>query len=190
MLQIGNHLVSEAIFSEEFQCELGKCKGKCCIEGDLGAPLDVQELAVLQDIYPKIKQLLRKEGISAIEEQGTYIEYEDEGYYTPLVDGKECAYVVFEQGIALCGIEKACKQGLIDFPKPISCHLYPIRLWQKNEIIGINYEEWDICQCACQKGKEQKIPVFQFLKEAIVRRFGSDFYEELEQCYQELQMNF
>ncbi len=185
MLQIDHHLISEDIFSEQFECELSRCKGKCCIEGDLGAPLDYNELKILEDIYDKIKPFLEKRGIQAIEEQGKYVEHAEGEFSTPLVNGKECAYLTYDKGIALCGIEKAWKAGKIDFQKPISCHLYPIRLWEKNGIVGINYEEWDICKCACIKGAKNNTPVYRFLKEAIIRRFGQEFYDILDLYYQE-----
>lgn len=185
MLQIDHHLVSEDIFLEHFECELNQCKGKCCVEGDLGAPLEYNELSILEEIYPMLKPYLNKKSQQTIEEQGKYVEHEKGEYSTPLVEGKECAYVVFDNGIAFCGIEKAWKDGKINFQKPISCHLYPIRLWEKNGIIGINYEEWDICQCACSKGKKNKTPVYQFLKDAIIRKFGKEFYEILDTYYYE-----
>ncbi len=185
MLQIDHHLVSEDIFLEQFECELNQCKGKCCVEGDLGAPLEKSELSILDEIYDKIKPYLSKNSIKAIENQGKYVEHEKNEYSTPLVNGKECAYVIFEKGIAKCAIEKAWKDGKINFQKPISCHLYPIRLWEKNGIIGVNYEEWDICKYACTKGSQNNMPVYRFLKDAIIRRFGNEFYEILDVYYQE-----
>jgi hypothetical protein len=185
MLQIDHHLISEDIFHEQFECELSQCKGKCCIEGDLGAPLELKELKILEEIYHKLKPFLTKSGIEAIEKQGKYIEHEKGEFSTTLVNGKECAYLNYENGIAVCAIEKAWKAGAIDFQKPISCHLYPIRIWEKNGIIGINYEEWEICKCACTKGKKNNVPVYQFLKNAIIRRFGTEFYEILDAYYQE-----
>jgi hypothetical protein len=185
MLQIDNCLISDDIFLEQFECELTQCKGKCCIEGDLGAPLEYHELKILEQIFEKIKPFLRKIGIQAIEKQGKYVEHAPLEFSTPLVDGKECAYLNFENGIAVCGIEKAWHAGVIDFPKPISCHLYPIRIWEKNGVTALNYEEWDICQCACSKGKRNNKPVYQFLKDAIIRRFGNEFYEILDAYYHE-----
>lgn len=185
MLQIDNHLISEDVFLEQFECEINQCKGKCCVEGDLGAPLDFHELEILDSLYDKIKPYLNEKGKKSIEKQGKYVEHAKGEYSTPLVDGRECAYVIFENGVALCAIEKAWKEGKIDFQKPISCHLYPIRLWEKNGIVGVNYEEWDICQCACSKGKRNQTPVYQFLKDAIIRRFGEELYEILDIYYKE-----
>ncbi len=185
MLQIDNHLISEDIFLEKFECEINQCKGNCCVEGDLGAPLEFHELEILDKLYEKIKPYLNEKGKKSIEKQGKYVEHSKGEFSTPLVNGKECAYVIFENGIALCGIEKAWKDGKIDFQKPISCHLYPIRLWEKNGIIGVNYEEWEICRCACSKGIKNQTPVYQFLKQAIIRRFGNEFYEILDSYYQE-----
>ncbi len=187
MLIIDEVLISEAVFTEHFICNLGKCKGVCCIEGDYGAPLEDAERQTLERIYEDIKPFLRPEGQAVLAEQGLYVLYKDEQVYgTPLLEDGACAYLTFdEQGIALCGIELAWKAGLTDFRKPISCHLYPIRI-KRNEsrnFEAINYEEWDICSDACSLGKELKMPVFRFLKEALVRKYGQAFYEQMEEAY-------
>ncbi len=187
MLIIDEVLISEAVFTERFVCNLGKCKGVCCIEGDYGAPLEDAERQTLERIYEDIKPFLRPEGRAVLAEQGLYVLYKDEqAYGTPLLEDGACAYLTFdEQGIALCGIELAWKAGHTDFRKPISCHLYPIRI-KRNEsrnFEAINYEEWDICSDACSLGKELKMPVFRFLKEALVRKYGQAFYEQMEEAY-------
>ena len=129
MIQIDDKLVSEDVFAEEFVCNLSKCKGICCVEGDAGAPLDKEETEILKNIFPKIKDYLRPEGVAAIEEQGTHVIDIDGDLVTPLVNGEECAYVIFdENGITKCGIEKAYEDGVVEWQKPISCHLYPIRI--------------------------------------------------------------
>ena len=140
MIQIDNKLISEDIFSEKFVCNLSKCKGICCVEGDAGAPLDEEETKILDEIYPKIKHYLRPEGIEAIEEQGTYTTDFEGDLVTPLVNNAECAYVIFdEKGYTKCAIEKAYEDGVIKWQKPISCHLYPIRIKEYSQFSAINY---------------------------------------------------
>lgn len=180
MFQIGDTLISEEIFSEEFVCNLTKCKGICCVEGDSGAPLDEEELAVLDDIYEEIKSFLRPEGIEAIEQQGKYVRDIDGDWTTPLVKGKECAYVTFDKnGIAKCGIEKAWEEGATEFRKPISCHLYPVRLKEYEKFTAVNYHQWSICADACVLGRELGVNVAHFLKDALIRKFGQEWYEDL-----------
>lgn len=180
MFQIGDTLISEEILSEDFVCNLSKCKGICCVEGDSGAPLDEDELAILDDIYQDIKPYLRQEGIEAIEKQGKYVQDTEGEWTTPLVNNKECAYVIFdERGYVKCGIEKAYEDGVVDFKKPISCHLYPVRLKEYKKFTAVNYHEWSICSDACALGKELKVNVAHFLKEALIRKFGQEWYDEL-----------
>lgn len=186
MFLIGDTLVSEEIFSVDFVCNLSKCKGACCVEGDAGAPLEDHELQILDDIYEIIKPFLRPEGIEAIEEKGTYVKGFDGEWETPLVKGKECAYVIFEKnGIAKCGIEKAWEAGVTDFKKPISCHLYPVRLSKTQSYTAVNYDKWDICAAACVLGKELNVSVAKFVKDALVRKFGQEWYDELMQVEKE-----
>ena len=181
MFQIGKTIVSEDIIQKDFVCNLAACKGACCIDGDAGAPLDPEETKILQDIYPKVKPFLRKEGIAAIEAQGTFITTEDGELETPLINGADCAYVTFDnKGTALCGIEEAYNQGEIDWKKPVSCHLYPVRVQDYSEFAAVNYHHWHICDDACTLGKELQVPVYKFVKQALVRKFGEDWYEELE----------
>lgn len=181
MFQLGKTIVSEDIIDKDFVCNLSACKGACCVEGDAGAPLNEQEVEILEAIYPKVKPFLREEGIAAIEAQGTSIVTSYGELETPLINGAECAYVIFDKNnMALCGIEEAYNQGKVDWKKPISCHLYPIRVKDYSEFSGVNYEKWDICDDACSLGKELQVPVYKFVKEALVRRFGEDWYAELE----------
>lgn len=183
MHQIGNTLVSDDLSTQDFVCNLSKCKGICCVEGDSGAPLEQEELKVLEEVYPKIESLLRPEGIEAIKQQGVYVKDSDGDLVTPLVNNKECAYVVFtEHGTAQCGIEKAYNQNLIDFKKPISCHLYPVRITQYKNFTAVNYHAWDICTDACTLGKELKVKVYEFLKEPLIRKFGIDWYKQLTEA--------
>jgi len=184
MILVQDKLVSDELVEQHFICNLNACKGACCWEGDFGAPLDPEELRVLDGIFEKVKPFLSPAGIAAIEAQGKYVWIEEaDGWGTTLIEGGPCAYMTYDAlGIAKCGIEQAHKAGAIDFIKPISCHLYPIRV-EKNEEIGfeaLNYNEWDICSAACELGKKEKVPVYQFLKTAIIRKYGEAFYEELD----------
>ncbi|MEO8934984.1 MAG: DUF3109 family protein [Xanthomarina sp.] len=181
MFQLGKTIVSEEIIEKDFVCNLSACKGACCIDGDAGAPLEENETHILKAIYPKIKHLLRSEGIEAIEQQGTFTVSEYGEFETPLIGGADCAYVIFDtKGTALCAIEEAYNQKIIDWKKPVSCHLYPIRVKEYSEFSAVNYEKWDICDAACTLGKELQVPVYKFVKEALIRKFGEDWYAQLE----------
>ena len=181
MFQLGKTIVSENILSNDFACNLSACKGACCVDGDAGAPLDKEETQQLQSIYPKLNSYLRPEGIEAIENQGVFVTTEDGEFETPLIDGADCAYVIFdEHKTALCGIEEAYNQGDIDWKKPVSCHLYPVRVKDYSEFSAVNYHKWHICDDACSLGKELQIPIYKFVKEALIRKFGAQWYEELE----------
>lgn len=187
MFQIGKTIVSDDVLEKEFVCNLTACKGQCCIDGDAGAPLDKDETAILEEIYPKIKSYLRAEGIDAIEQQGTWVIGEDGDFETPLINNKECAYVIFDGDTALCGIEQAYNEGLIQWKKPISCHLYPIRIKEYSQFSAVNYNRWHICDDACVLGKELEVPVYKFLKEPLIRKYGEDWYTELENVAAEWQ---
>ncbi|HRG34819.1 MAG TPA: DUF3109 family protein [Chitinophagales bacterium] len=184
MILIDDKLISDDVVEKQFVCNIKKCKGICCVEGDSGAPVEKSETKILKKIYPKIKSYLLPEGIKAIEEQGTFVKEDDDEYTpyaTPLIDGGACAYVNYEQdGTITCAIEKAWKDGLVDFQKPISCHLYPIRLKPMDTVTAVNYDVWDICSDACKLGKNLKVPVYVFLKDALIRKFGQEFYDTLE----------
>jgi hypothetical protein len=184
MLIIQDKLVSDDVVDQKFICNLNACKGACCWEGDYGAPLEEAELQILDDVYEQVKPFLHPLGIAAIEAQGKYIWFKEENEWaTTLVDNGPCAYMTFDElGIAKCGIEQAWKAGVIEFQKPISCHLYPIRV-DRNEVAGfeaLNYHEWEICSAACTLGEKEQVPVYRFLKDAIIRKYGEDFYEELD----------
>ncbi len=181
MFQLGKTLVSEDIIEKDFVCNLSTCKGACCIDGDAGAPLEEEEVQILKDIYPKVKPFMRPEGIKAVEAQGTSIVTNDNDLETPLINDADCAYVTFnEKGTALCAIEEAYNKGDIDWKKPISCHLYPIRVQDYSEFSAVNYHRWSICDDACTLGAELQVPIYKFVKEALVRKFGQDWYTELE----------
>ncbi|SFZ90610.1 Protein of unknown function [Flaviramulus basaltis] len=188
MFQLGKTIVSEDVIKKDFLCNLSACKGACCIDGDAGAPLETDETKILQDIYPKVKPFLRQEGIDAIEAQGTYTTSEDGEFETPLINGADCAYVIFdEKNVALCAIEEAYNQGEVTWKKPVSCHLYPIRVSDYSEFSAVNYHKWQICDDACELGEELGVPVYKFVKEALIRKFGEDWYMELEKVAKNLQ---
>jgi len=182
MIIIGNKIISDDIVHQKFVCDLNACKGACCVEGDYGAPLEFDELPILDEIYEKVKPFLTDKGIQAIENQGKYVQVsEPDKYATTLIDNQPCAYYYQDKGISYCGIEKAWMEGIIDFRKPISCQLYPIRVEKApNDMEILNYDQWDICGAACANGRKKDVRVYQFLKEPLIRKYGLDFYDELE----------
>jgi hypothetical protein len=179
MLQIENTLVSEEVVKENFKCDIKKCKGLCCVHGDSGAPLEDYELNILKDIYPAIKPYLRHEGIRTIENEGNYVIDQDKEYVTPIVNGKECAYTVFENGVAKCGIELAFINKKTKFRKPLSCCLYPIRIKKRNNFEVVNYDRWKVCDPARELGNILNLPVYKFLAEALITKFGKEWFEKL-----------
>lgn len=181
MVEIDNVLISDDLFSQRFVCDLNACKGECCVAGDAGAPLEEEELEILEQNWKKVLPLLPEEGRKALEKQGPYVkDHVDGDWVTPLRDGKECAYTVFaEDGTAQCGIELAWKQGKVDFQKPVSCHLYPVRIRKLSTGEAMNYDRWDICSPACSLGKSLNVKVYQFVKEALVRKYGAEFFEKM-----------
>lgn len=187
MFQLGKTIVSEDIIKKDFVCNLSACKGACCIDGDAGAPLELEETKILEAIYPKVKPFLRKEGIAAIEAQGKFTTNDFGEHETTLIDGADCAYVFFDKkGTALCAIEEAYNQGEIDWKKPVSCHLYPVRVKDYTEFSAVNYHKWEICDDACTLGKELQVPVYKFVKQALIRKFGEDWYMELEKVAEKM----
>ena len=182
MIQIDDKILSLDILKMHFCCDLAKCHGACCVQGQSGAPLTQDEVLILEDILKKITPYLKPEGIKSIKEQGVAVIDGDGDLTTPLIDGKECAYCINEKGVNLCAIEKAWLNKKVDFRKPISCHLYPIRVKDFKTFIGLNYDQWDICEPARKLGLEQNIPVFKCLKDAITRAYGEDFYLQIEEA--------
>lgn len=185
MIEHRGTLISEDLFEQRFVCDLNACKGECCVAGESGAPLEADEEALLKELWPKIRPYIPEKGQRAIDQHGVSEVDEDGDLVTTLVEGRgECAFTVFdEKGIALCGIEKAWKDGAIPFRKPISCHLYPIRITQLKFHEGLNYHRWPICKPACSCGKKLDVPVFRFLKDALTRKYGAEWYAELEEIY-------
>lgn len=180
MIQIGETIVSELLLENRFVCNLGACKGACCVEGDAGAPLEETELKELETVFPLVKEYLSEKSITALEDALYTIDVDGEPV-TQLVNGKECAFVSFtEDGTTQCSIEQAYNDGKTTFKKPISCHLFPVRLNKYENFTAVNYAYWDLCNDACVLGEKLGIKTYQFLKEPLIRRFGEDWYKELE----------
>ncbi|MCF8268871.1 MAG: DUF3109 family protein [Crocinitomicaceae bacterium] len=181
LIELNDTIVSAEIFKRKFVCDLSSCKGACCVEGDAGAPLTTEEVVQISKHLEHIKPYMRQEGLAAIEAKGvSYVDQENEPV-TMLVDGKECAFVFFDNNkTALCAIEAAHRAGVIENIKPISCSLYPIRVKQYHDFKALQFDEWKICESACACGTKLEIPVYKFLKEPIIRAFGQDYFNELE----------
>lgn len=180
MIQIDNTLISDDIKEQFFVCDLDKCKGACCVEGDLGAPLEKEELAELEEVMEVVKPYLSREAIETLEKNGPYLLDEEGDFSTTTIDHRECAFAFYDEGgILKCGIEQAWKDGKTTFRKPVSCHLYPIRVERLHEYLALNYDRWHICSPACSLGEALSVPVYVFLKDALIRRFGAVWYEKL-----------
>ena len=180
IIQVGNVLVSPDVFTQKFCCDLEVCHGACCIEGDAGAPVTIEEIASIEENVDAVWNELSASAQSVIDQQGVaYIDREGD-MVTSIVGGKDCVFTCYQAGCCLCVLERAYRKAEIDFCKPISCALYPIR--EKalgNGLVGFNYHRWKICQCGVEKGKELNLPLYQFLKEPLIRRFGQQWYDEL-----------
>jgi hypothetical protein len=188
IVEIEDKLVSSELFSKQFVCNLSACKGACCVEGDTGAPLERSEIKLIEDSLDKIKPYMTPEGIEAVNKEGVSYLDSYKAPVTMLVEGKECAFVFRDdQGITKCAIEKAYREGEIPFNKPISCHLYPIRVTKNKKFESLNYDRWEICNDACSLGKELKVPVYRFLKEPIERAYGKSFFAEMDKVAAELE---
>ncbi len=180
MIALNEVLISEEVLEKKFVCDLNACKGACCVEGISGAPLEKEEVDELNDILPLVKPFMSPEGIRSVEKQGVYVIDDDRELTTPLINGGECAFVYKENAIAKCAIEKAFNEGKIKFKKPISCHLYPIRIEKKNGIEKLTYHKWDLCKPACKCGAQLNVKVYQFLKEPLIRKYGPGWYRNLQ----------
>lgn len=181
MIEIDGKLISDEVVQAQFVCDLERCKGGCCVEGDAGAPLTKEEADTIKEIYPIVQKYLTEESIAIIEKGGTHWVDEDHDLVTPTIGDGICVYGFHdENGIVKCGIEKAYLNEEIDFKKPISCHLYPI-ISQEGAIFEIvnYYPRPKLCAPACELGKQLEVPVYQFLKEPLIRKYGQDFYDEL-----------
>lgn len=183
MVQIDDKIISLDLFERHFICDLPRCLGACCVEGESGAPLEDAETEILDTIFPVIKPMLSNQAIQVINKTGTWNIDSDGDKVTPIINGKECVYTYFdENGVCKCTIEKAFNEGLIDFKKPISCHLYPIRVTRYNDFEALNYHQWHVCAPARELGAKAGVALFKFLKEPITRKYGETFYKEMEEA--------
>jgi len=181
MIVLQHTVISDDIKDKFFVCNLDKCKGACCVEGDLGAPLEEEELQLLQDNYEHIKPYLSQAGQQAIAEQGLYIKDWEDDFSTTTINDRECAYAIYDENLTLkCGIEQAYLDGKINWKKPISCHLYPIRITKYDGFEALNYDKWEICNPACGFGTDLGVRVYKFLKEPLIRKYGEEWYQDLE----------
>lgn len=180
IIEIDNVLVSTDIFTEYFCCDLDACKGICCVEGDAGAPVTIDEIAGIEDAIDTVWDDLSATAQAVIDKQGVAYTDRDGDLVTSIVGGKDCVFTCYEKGCCLCALERAWRAGKTAFCKPISCALYPIREKKlSNGMVGLNYNRWDVCHDAVKKGNELRLPVYRFLRDPLVRRFGEDFYQQL-----------
>ncbi len=179
MIQIDDAIVSLDIIEKEFLCDIAQCKGQCCVDGDSGAPLEPEEAEKIKAILPVIWNDLPAQSKEVIERQGVCYTDEDGDLVTSIVGKKECVFAYFDNGVCKCAIEKAYREGKTDFYKPISCHLYPIRIDKFPTFEAVNYHQWDVCQCAKSLGKANGVKIYQFLKEPLTRKYGEEWYNEL-----------
>ena len=187
MIEIGDVVVSLDLFREPFFCNLEACKGACCIEGDAGAPLEPGEIDKLEQVLPAIWDDLAPEAHRVIERQGVAYVDEEGDLVTSIVNGKDCVFTCYdEQGCCYCAVEKAFRAGKSDFYKPVSCHLYPIRVGNFGRYKALNYHRWNVCKAATLLGRQKEIPLYRFLREPLIRKFGEEWYEELEKVAEEL----
>ncbi len=187
ILQVGNVLVSPDIFTEKFCCDLDACKGQCCVEGDAGAPVTMDEIAEIENVLDNVWNEMSASAQSVVDKQGVAYTDSEGDLVTSIVQGKDCVFTCYEKGTCLCSLERAFRQGKTKFVKPISCALYPVR--EKsfgNHLYGINYHRWNICKDAVKKGRELNLPLYKFLKGPLTRRFGAEWYKELLQIADQL----
>lgn len=180
MIEIQKTLISDDIFEEKFICDLCKCKGQCCVDGESGAPITAEEVGEINEILPEIWDDLSPKAQEVINNQGiAYIDYDGE-LVTSIIKGEECVFTFFdENGVVKCAIDNAYREGRINVEKPISCHLYPIRLTEYKDFTAINYHRWSICEPAIDLGRKNGVPLYKFLKEPLIRKFGEDWYTEV-----------
>ncbi len=187
MIEIEDTIVSLDIVEDYFLCDLARCKGACCVDGDSGALLEKEELAKLEavlpevwnDLSPKAQEIIKRQGVAYIDTEGDIV--------TSIVDGKDCVFTCYDaEGTCKCAIEKAYREGRVDFYKPVSCHLYPIRVTQYRDFRAVNYHKWSVCKPAMILGKKENLRIYKFLKEPLIRKFGESWYQALDTCATEL----
>jgi hypothetical protein len=186
MLIIDDIMVSDDLHLINFICPIEKCLGACCVEGDAGAPLEEEEISLMEDYLEIILDYMILEGKETVKAGGVFDYDVDGSYVTPLIRGGDCAFINFTDGIAWCSIEKAYDEGRIPFRKPISCHLYPVRLTKVGKHEAVNYHRWQICNPAIEKGNKEGVPLYVFLKDALIRRYGKAWYDKLKNAVSEL----
>lgn len=187
MIEIDGKVINTEIFRRRFICDISKCKGTCCYDGDSGAPLEEDELEKLTEVYPTVKPYLSDEENEEIAKQGLWVTDRDGDLVTPIIRGCECVYTNREEdGTWSCAIEKAYREGKTKWRKPISCYLYPIRVSKTRKYETLNFHEWEVCRPAVELGEKVGTPAYKFLKEPIIAKYGEEFYNELEQVEQEL----
>jgi hypothetical protein len=179
MIQIDDKIVSLDVIEKDFFCDINACRGACCVEGDSGAPLEQEEILAIEEALPSVLNQLPQHSIEIIEKNGVAMIDNDGDLVTPLINNKECAFVVFKNGIANCAIEKSWEKGICKIQKPVSCHLYPIRLTKYATFTAVNYHAWEICNPALEKGKKSGTKIYEFAKSALIRKFGEDWYNQL-----------
>ncbi len=186
MIAIKNTLISEDVLEKKFVCDLTACKGACCVEGESGAPLDEEELGLLEDVLEEVKPYMNEKGLKVLNKKGPYIIDGDGDYTTTLVaPNKECIFVFFDENkIAKCAIEQAYREGKTKWHKPISCHLYPIRITKYKDYDAVNYHSWNVCKPACECGAKLDVPVYKFLKEPLIRKYGKAWFKQLDLVYE------
>ncbi len=190
MIEIGRTILSLDVFEKHFLCDLLKCKGACCIEGDSGAPVTEDEAQQIERNYPQFEKYLPEKHKEEIKKQGFSIIDSDGDLVTPLVENRQCAYSFYnEKGILKCAIEKSYREGKSDFKKPISCHLFPIRIKKYRRFDAVNYEQLKICKPGRECGKSNQLPLYKFLKEPLIRNYGEEWYKEVEIAAEYLQNN-
>ena len=187
MYQIGDVLISDEVLTERFICDLQDCMGACCIEGDAGAPVDLDEVMQLEEVLPEIWNDLSIPARKVINQQGVVYADPEGQLVTSIVKGKDCVFTCYdEKGCCYCAIEKAFREGKTQFYKPISCHLYPIRIKKVGDMEALNYHRWDVCKAAVLLGQKENVRVYEFLKAPLIRKFGEAWYQELEDAVAEL----
>lgn len=186
VLQIEDTIISFDVLDEQFVCDLAACKGACCVEGDAGAPLTEDEIDKLEELVPLMIGDLPVASQEVIREQGVFYFDRENEPVTSIVNGRECVFAYQDTGIWKCAVEKAYREGKTSFPKPLSCHLYPVRVKQYDSFKAVNYHRWHICSCALRNGSNLKVPVYRFLKEPLIRAFGKEWYHQLEIAAREL----
>lgn len=186
LVEIGNTLVSLEIFTEKFCCDLSSCHGACCVEGDAGAPVDESEIGGLEEAAETIWDQLSDDARAVIRKHGVVTVDRDGEFVTSIVNGRDCVFTCHEDGCCYCAIERACRNGGLNVQKPLSCHLYPIRVSKVGDSLALNYHRWSICRPAVELGKRMNLPLYKFLREPLIRAFGQEWWDELELVASEL----